>query len=419
MAIDGSSRLKFELKRFLSRFPKLASVSRLNSLLKEGHSLTEEEMVSALAELFLHPNYTIPLMGCFRCIAQQIVERAVALLHLVPDLRSNSDGSIVEFDEDKIFGDDVAGVINFYVRSGRALILHELACLAFCRALDLAPFLLGSVLSYFKFAPSPFERIMQRKYVSELSTMVGTQYLLNVIRASYRLLLAQSEVFATLWDWSCFLDVVQHTADFDPGDNAEMLRNVSDMRWCGIQILSIVLKISDRATANFGLGPDEAFSCFLRWQEFCQDVSLEKAGWHLEAFDHEKSDTVDGNIDFNQEYSLRTFAPASPALSFSKFHEIEPSNKNRRLATRNVTSMQNPFVLTSAMKKSFEIVRLAVSQKWPVLLYGPAGMGKTKLISKLAMDSGSQGTHSLFYSILIYGLSVKGGKCQKLEFHFF
>ncbi|XP_028119149.1 midasin-like [Camellia sinensis] len=390
MAIDGSSRLKFELKRFLSRFPKLASVSRLNSLLKEGHSLTEEEMVSALAELFLHPNYTIPLMGCFRCIAQQIVERAVALLHLVPDLRSNSDGSIVEFDEDKIFGDDVAGVINFYVRSGRALILHELACLAFCRALDLAPFLLGSVLSYFKFAPSPFERIMQRKYVSELSTMVGTQYLLNVIRASYRLLLAQSEVFATLWDWSCFLDVVQHTADFDPGDNAEMLRNVSDMRWCGIQILSIVLKISDRATANFGLGPDEAFSCFLRWQEFCQDVSLEKAGWHLEAFDHEKSDTVDGNIDFNQEYSLRTFAPASPALSFSKFHEIEPSNKNRRLATRNVTSMQNPFVLTSAMKKSFEIVRLAVSQKWPVLLYGPAGMGKTKLISKLAMDSGSQ-----------------------------
>ncbi|KAF5931806.1 hypothetical protein HYC85_027977 [Camellia sinensis] len=221
---------------------------------------------------------------------------------------------------------------------------------------------------------------------------VGTQYLLNVIRASYRLLLAQSEVFATLWDWSCFLDVVQHTADFDPGDNAEMLRNVSDMRWCGIQILSIVLKISDRATANFGLGPDEAFSCFLRWQEFCQDVSLEKAGWHLEAFDHEKSDTVDGNIDFNQEYSLRTFAPASPALSFSKFHEIEPSNKNRRLATRNVTSMQNPFVLTSAMKKSFEIVRLAVSQKWPVLLYGPAGMGKTKLISKLAMDSGSQGS---------------------------
>ncbi|CAL5443785.1 unnamed protein product [Camellia sinensis] len=390
MAIDGSSRLEFELKRFLSRFPKLASVFRLNSLLNEGHSLTEEEMVSALAELFLHPNYTIPLMGCFRCIAQQIVERAVALLHLVPDLRSNSDGSIVEFDEDKMFGDDVAGVINFYVRSGRALIIHELACLAFCRALDLAPFLLGSVLSYFKFAPSPFERIMQRKYVSELSTMVGTQYLLNVIRASYRLLLAQSEVFATLWDWSCFLDVVQHTADFDPGDNAEMLRNVSDMRWCGIQILSIVLKISDRATANFGLGPEEAFSCFLRWQEFCQDVSLEKAGWHLEAFDHEKSDTVDGNIDFNQEYSLRTFAPASPALSFSKFHEIEPSNKNRRLATRNVTSMQNPFVLTSAMKKSFEIVRLAVSQKWPVLLYGPAGVGKTKLISKLAMDSGSQ-----------------------------
>ena len=58
-----------------------------------------------------------------------------------------------------------------------------------------------------------------------------------------------------------------------------------------------------------------------------------------------------------------------------------------------MTSTRPPFVLTSAMKKSFEMVLLAVSQKWPVLLYGPAGVGKTKLISELAGDSGSQGIY--------------------------
>ena len=50
-----------------------------------------------------------------------------------------------------------------------------------------------------------------------------------------------------------------------------------------------------------------------------------------------------------------------------------------------------PFVLTSALKKGFEMVSLAVSQRWPVLLYGPAGGGKTALIRKLAHDYDSKG----------------------------
>lgn len=50
-----------------------------------------------------------------------------------------------------------------------------------------------------------------------------------------------------------------------------------------------------------------------------------------------------------------------------------------------------PFVLTSALRKGFEMVSLAVSQRWPVLLYGPAGGGKTALIFKLAHDYGSRG----------------------------
>lgn len=117
-------------------------------LYTQGHSLTEEEVINSVAEIFLNPNYTIPLLGCFRFIAQKIVDRAVALLRLVPDLTSNSDVPMVESEENEILRetgnlDDAVGVIDVYIRSGRTLVLHELACLAFCRALDLAPFLLG------------------------------------------------------------------------------------------------------------------------------------------------------------------------------------------------------------------------------------------------------------------------------------
>lgn len=116
----------------------------------QGKSLTEEELVDGVAELLLHPRYTIPLVGCFRPIVRKIVDRVVALLHLVPDLASNSNDSMLEFDEGRLFKDDesseceqVISVINLYVKHERGLRLHELSCLAFSRALDLVPFISG------------------------------------------------------------------------------------------------------------------------------------------------------------------------------------------------------------------------------------------------------------------------------------
>lgn len=104
----------------------------------------------AVGQLVLHPNYTIPLLGCFRHIAQKIVESSVGLLHLVPNLRSDDDSNVDNFDEEKFLREDedvdsadVARVVDVYVKRRKGLRLHELACLAFGRALDLIPFLLG------------------------------------------------------------------------------------------------------------------------------------------------------------------------------------------------------------------------------------------------------------------------------------
>lgn len=105
--------------------------------------MTEEEVLSIAAELFLNPNYSICILGCFRPLAQKILDRVIGLLRLVPNLRSNSDITDSEIHEEEL--NEVVNIISFYDNRGRGLDLHELACLAFCRALDLAPFLLGFV----------------------------------------------------------------------------------------------------------------------------------------------------------------------------------------------------------------------------------------------------------------------------------
>lgn len=59
--------------------------------------------------------------------------------------------------------------------------------------------------------------------------------------------------------------------------------------------------------------------------------------------------------------------------------------------------------MTSSIKKSYEMVMLALSQKWPVLLYGPPGAGKSALINKIASDSHNQGGNCFCGSVdMIY-----------------
>ncbi|XP_038899709.1 midasin isoform X2 [Benincasa hispida] len=381
MAIDGSFKLEFALERFLSRCPALTHHSPFDTLIKKGYAVTEEEVLSITAELFLNPNYSICLLGCFCPLAQKIVDRVIGLLRLVPNLRSNSDITDSEIHEEEL--DGVVNIISFYDHRGRGIDLHELACLAFCRALDLAPFLLGTILNYFKFAPCPFHRILVKGTSSEVYNKGG----LLAVRLSYRFLLVEPETFTKLWDWSCFLDLMKLLSNIDQ-DHAGLLL-LPDIRWCGIQILSILLKLGYEATISLLSGSEETLPCLLRWEEFCQDVSLEKAGSYVELFVKEwYSQGV--NADFDSENCLLANSSFCGPAILLNHDEIERPKRSQRLATWGSPKAENSFVMTSSIKKGYEMVMLALSQKWPVLLYGPPGAGKSALIHKIASDSHNQ-----------------------------
>uniref|UniRef100_J3N351 Midasin n=1 Tax=Oryza brachyantha TaxID=4533 RepID=J3N351_ORYBR len=132
----------------------------------------------------------------------------------------------------------------------------------------------------------------------------------------------------------------------------------------------VVLKVSDEAVESFGLGADDAFTCFLRWKEFCTDTSLEKASLYLQAVE------VNCKIDADGLTSLSDSMP--------DWHEFAVGRQHSNGS--NIC----PFVLTATLRKSYEVALMAVNQKWPILLYGPVGAGKTALINKLAHIRGNR-----------------------------
>ncbi|EOA33965.1 hypothetical protein CARUB_v10021460mg [Capsella rubella] len=381
MAIDGSFNLKLALEAFSERCPKVAAFPFFSSVLSKGEEVVDnEEVIHALGDVFLHPECTIPLVYYFLPIIRRVVDRVVGLLHLVGDLKSSVD-----------YSDDVSSVldnsmkegvsvIDFYVRRGQRLELHECACLAFSRALHLNSSLLGSILNYFKEAPPPYERILVKDTIYQLHMEAIAAYLL-CLRVSYRFLVIRPEVFSKLWDWSCYLASMKRLSEC-PRQERHFLEKHRDAVWCGIQILSVVLRCSDRVAKCFGFEVEEALSCLLRWEEFCQDIEIEKAGLYIQL------------PTYTALKSLQQFNTLVPGIHNQQsvgLETNEPLMKIRRLDTWDVKSFSEPepFEIHSRVKKSFEMVSLAVSQKRPVLLYGPSGSGKSALIRKLADESGN------------------------------
>ncbi|XP_030949411.1 uncharacterized protein LOC115973296 [Quercus lobata] len=145
-------------------------------------------------------------------------------------------------------------------------------------------------------------------------------------RTSCSLLLMDSEIFSKLrnWNWSCFLDLVKQTSNPDLSSSAADITVIADIKCCGIQILSVILKTSHIPTPHFSIRATEAFSCFLRWKEFCQDTSLEKAGLYINSSEQNEFSSPSRSIDFNQENCLYSSGLCSLAISSSQVDEIEP-----------------------------------------------------------------------------------------------
>ncbi|MQL83111.1 hypothetical protein Taro_015598 [Colocasia esculenta] len=222
-SFDGTFTCGAALRRLLDRCPALASSPALASLPREveelefrGDAGVADRVSSALAQPFLHPDYTIPVVGCFRPVCRGIVDRAVDLLRrargpLGPGCGDTGGEEVGEGDVE---------VVEFYMSRGCGLRLHELACFALSRALDLAPFLLRSVLNYFGFSPPPFQRLLTTDSLSLLIEK-DDDHLLNIVRLSFRFLQMEPDIFSKFWDWSCFLDLVQISANSRVGNIME------------------------------------------------------------------------------------------------------------------------------------------------------------------------------------------------------
>ncbi|VVB05596.1 unnamed protein product [Arabis nemorensis] len=144
MAIDGGFSLQLAFETFYELCPKVAALPFLISITNKGGEVVDnEEVINALSDVFLHPEYTIPLVHCFLPILRRVVDRVVGLLRLVGDLSSSIDYSDDGWSVLENAMKEGVSVIDFYVRRGQRLELHECACLAFSRALHLNTTLLG------------------------------------------------------------------------------------------------------------------------------------------------------------------------------------------------------------------------------------------------------------------------------------
>lgn len=191
-----------------------------------------------------------------------------------------------------------------------------------------------------------------------LFCQAANHYLLAV-RISYRLLLMQPEFFSEQWNWSCFLDHVKKLVNLDLFHVAKDAKAIADIKWCGIQILCTILGMSDKAVENFGVGAEEATLCLLRlvlvnvvvfmhlvffsllsclsaalifsWEEFCQDVAIEKFCLCVGSSEQTNFGSFTGGIKFGQQNFLKSCGLNS--LISSHCHQIEPVIKSRRVVT--------------------------------------------------------------------------------------
>ncbi|KAI9200151.1 hypothetical protein LWI28_003437 [Acer negundo] len=210
MAIDGSFSLESALERFLFIYPRLG--------FWKGDGRRSGEYGSRIV---FAPYYTIPLIGCFRPIARKIVDIVVALLRLVPNLRSNSNES-GNFDDTDVV--DVVGVVQFHVQS-------SISHIVWTAMIQLLPDCVQFAVVFINRMPRlAHMECFTVEFIDDglICTIVVVKHYLNAVRTSHRLLIIEPEISSNLWDWSCFLDLAKNFGNLYLSNGAELKKDIAD-----------------------------------------------------------------------------------------------------------------------------------------------------------------------------------------------
>ncbi|KAJ7552529.1 hypothetical protein O6H91_06G059200 [Diphasiastrum complanatum] len=376
------------LERLLHRHPHLREDPDVAPLVFAGTQSTVD-ILFVVQKLLLRPDLTVAVAGCFRPLLSTLVASTVLRLqHL--------------YERKNLVTDESSITISPFMTIQWSTAIHEYAVMAFSRILELAPYLMSTILRYFKFAPPPFERLLLANASGAVPDICkDSPPLLDVLRASYRFLHLEAKVFRDMWDWSPFLDLLLWLRPKDGVDVSSEI--VCDVRWCALQVLSVVLRISDATTRDIGhricgLSEKDTFDCLIRWEEFSQEIAVEKAGMFLDygkdnATDkifHRESETQKTDQQSNQ------LPPSDSAVKWKKgagYNRVEicgielPARDS--FHKKRDDSPRMSFLLTPTIKKNLEALVLALSQKSPILLEGALGAGKSSLIYEVARLTGN------------------------------
>jgi hypothetical protein len=183
-----------------------------------------------------------------------------------------------------------------------------------------------------------------------------------------------------------------------------MLRHAdSDVRWCGVQCLSLALGLSDAVARHLEgslLGREEAMKCALRWQSEGAALAAEVAlAFCASPSGRTEDDTVQEMIDGSPDGSRkRKFAEVPLSIDAAIGHvsvcglELPVRETSASVSAAGQQRRQrNRFLPTPTADQSLEALAFGLCMDLPILLEGPPGSGKSAIIEHVAELTGNAG----------------------------
>ncbi|GBG67612.1 hypothetical protein CBR_g742 [Chara braunii] len=402
MAAAMASR-NFDMKnafmRLVGRKPELRRMPAIVQLIERTDPVEDEEHVLALAQFMLvKPGITLAAGTCFRPMLLHLVERHVQALKC---------GSTSLFEKYRSQERNVKGGHSSHSRNTD----FENTSVALSFLLCLCPQLLGTVLRYFSFAPSPFECLVSGGVTSHSHEKDGVS-LLEIARATYRYMKFKPAAFRDLWNWSPFFDLLlwhspthgggHRMSPDDATDMDEGGGGPSDVRWCAARTIGLLFHIGDSGLRKLfcssgDLSQGEELQCAMRWESIEKEIAVERAAMFLYPFQSlqaEDSSTTQSIVGCEGVISAGLARHGKRKCigkgAFVNICGIDLPAKDAGASQASPEALKGrTLVLTKTTVKNLEALVLGLCQRRPILLEGPPGVGKSVLIDEVARITGN------------------------------